>query len=204
MASPSFLFSGTGTSHFHQPVIKHPSLVSGLHATPQIYRVHVQAVHLPGGTSLQSFISDDIVFQNPTLQSFLWLGPTPTLRGRVLLSNGLLPACSRKHSCYHAVAEVQRLWQITTHSQHQISLHSGIFVPIPANVAAFQGPLGPLSVGRPYSLYQMLSEPEEPILPLWEMDPLDHAACFWGIHPTSPEHHQALSSEPSDSVLHCL
>ena len=148
MASPSFLVSGTVTSHFHQPVIKHPSLVSGLHATPQIYPVHVQAVHLPGGTSLQSFISDDIVFQNPTLQSFLWLGSTPTLWGRVLLSNGLLPACSRKHSCYHAVAEVQQLWQITTHSQHQISLHSGIFCPNSSKCGCFPGSAGPFACGE--------------------------------------------------------
>ena len=32
-------------------------------------------------------------------------------------------------------AEVQRLWQTTTHSQHQVSPHSSVFVSTPANMA---------------------------------------------------------------------
>ena len=42
----------------------------------------VQGIHLLGGTSLQSFISDGVVFQNPTLQRPLRLGHTPTPWGR--------------------------------------------------------------------------------------------------------------------------
>ena len=34
MASPSSLVFGTGTSHSHQPAIKHPSFVSDLHPFP--------------------------------------------------------------------------------------------------------------------------------------------------------------------------
>ena len=55
------------------------------------------------------------------------------------------------------MAEVQRLWQFTTHFWHQVSPHSGIFVPIPANVAVFWVLLGTFPVGRLYSLYQMHS-----------------------------------------------
>ena len=39
----------------------------------------------------------------------------------------------------------------------QVSPHSGIFVPIPGNVAVLWGPLGILPVGRLYGLYQMHS-----------------------------------------------
>ena len=72
-----------------------------------------------------------------------------------LAENGWVLACPRKLSCDRAAAEVQRLWQIPTHSQRQVLLHSGVTVPIPANMAVLQGPLGPLPVGGPYGLYQM-------------------------------------------------
>ena len=151
-----------------------------------------------------SFISDAIVFQNPTLQRPLWLGPPPTLWGRVLLSNGRVPACPRKCSCICAIVEVQILWQTTTHSQHQVSPHSGIFVPIPANMAVLWGPLGPLPMGRPYSLYPMLSS-RGTTSPHVVHRPLGLHCLLPGIHPTSSlQHHQALNSETSDSVLHCL
>ena len=113
-----------------------PLLCLRLLSSPGLYPVHVQAVNQPGGTSLWSFISDGAVFQNPSLQRTLWLGPMPTPWGRVSLRSGWVPACPRKCSCHHAVAEVQKLQQITIHSWCQVSLHSGIFVPIPANVAA--------------------------------------------------------------------
>ena len=63
MASHSSLVTGTGTLCSHQPVIKHPSFVSGL-CPPSL--PCVQAVCPPRGTSLQRFISDGVVFQNPT------------------------------------------------------------------------------------------------------------------------------------------
>ena len=158
MASPSSLVSAIGTSCPHQPTIKHPSFVSGLHPLPaSTPSVSVSAVCLPSSTSLQCFISDGVVFQNLTLQRPLWLGRLPTLWWRVLLSTGQVPACPRKSSCDRAMAEVQRLWQITTHSWPQVSLHYGIFVPVPANVASLWGPLGPFPLGRPYGFYQILS-----------------------------------------------
>ena len=67
-------------------------------------------------------------------------------------------AFPRKCSYSRTVAKVQRLWQIITHSWCQVSLHSGVFAPIPTNVADLQGTLGPLPVGRPYGLYQMHSK----------------------------------------------
>ena len=42
-------------------------------STPCLYPVYVQAVCLPGGTSLQSFSSDGVLFQNCTLQRPLQL-----------------------------------------------------------------------------------------------------------------------------------
>ena len=128
-ASPYSLVFGTGFLCSHQTGTKDRSFDSGL-------------IHHPTSTlsvfklSLQSFISDGVVFQNLTLQSTLWLGPLPTLCGKVSLSNGWVLACPRKHSCDHAVPEVQRLWRSTTYSWRQISLCSGVFVPKPANVAA--------------------------------------------------------------------
>ena len=87
-----------------------PLLCLRLPSTPWLCPVCVQAVCLPGSTSLQSFISDWVVFQSPTLQRPLRLGPTLTIWGRVLLSNGQVPASPGKRSCDGAVAEVHRLW----------------------------------------------------------------------------------------------
>ena len=53
-------------------------------STPLLHPVRVQAVHLPGSTSLQSFISDGAVLQNPMLLRPLWLGPAPILWGKDL------------------------------------------------------------------------------------------------------------------------
>ena len=68
------------------------------------------------------------------------------------------PALHPRNKSHLIAAEVQRLWQITTHSQHQVSPYSGVFVPIPANLAALWGPLGPLPLRRLHGLYQMLSK----------------------------------------------
>ena len=141
--------------------------------------------HLP----LQSFFSDGVVFQNPSLHRTLWLGPTLTLWGRVLLTSGWVLACPRKLSHNSAAVEVQRLWQITTHSWCQVSLHSGLFVPITAKVAVLWGLLGPLPVGRMYDLYKMLSKQGTPS-PLVAHGPLRHCCLLLGICSTSSsEHH---------------
>ena len=66
MASPKSLVSGTGTSQSHLPVNTPPLPQDSIHSC--LYPVRVQAVHLPGSPSFQSFISDGVVFQNPTLQ----------------------------------------------------------------------------------------------------------------------------------------
>ena len=50
------------------------------------------------------------MFPHPSLLRTLWLGPTPTLWGRVSLSNNRVPTCPNKHSCDCAVVEVQRSW----------------------------------------------------------------------------------------------
>ena len=67
-------------------------------STPYFYPAHVQGVCLLGSTSLQSFVSDGVVFQNPIFQRPLQLGPKPTHWGRVLLTNGQMLAWPRKCS----------------------------------------------------------------------------------------------------------
>lgn len=149
MASPSSLVTCSLTCH------QAPLLCLRPPSTSHLYPVCVQAIHLPGGTSLQSFISDGVVFQIPNFQRSLWLGPKTTLWGRVLLSGGWVLAYPRKHLCDCTAVKVQKLQQITTYTRHQLSTHSGVFVPIPANIATLLDPLAPLLVGRPYGVYQM-------------------------------------------------
>ena len=127
---------------------------------PCFYFIHVQVVCLSGGTSLQSFHSDGVVFQNTTVQRLLQLGPALTLCGRVSLSSGHVPVCPRKLLYNHVGAQVQSLWQTTSRSWCQALPHPGIFVPVSAKMAALWGLLGPLPVGRPYDPYQMHSEQE--------------------------------------------
>ena len=74
------------------------------------YTVPVQAISLTGSTSILNFNSDGAAFPNPSLLRTLWLGPTPTLWGRVLLSNGWVLTCPRERPLDCTVAEVQRLW----------------------------------------------------------------------------------------------
>ena len=128
-------------------------------STPRLYPVPVQAVCLPGSTFFQCFIADGVVFQNPTLRRPLWLRPIYTdslVEGLAKQWPGAgLP---QKHLGDCATAGVQRLWQITTYSSCQVSLYSGVFIPIKANMAALQGSLGPLPMGRLYGLYQMHSK----------------------------------------------
>ena len=57
-------------------MIKPPTLVSGFCLLPAFI---LYMSKLPPA-SLQSFISDGVVFQNPTLQKLLWLGLTLILR----------------------------------------------------------------------------------------------------------------------------
>ena len=76
-------------------------------------------------------------------------------------------ACHRKCSWDDAVAEVQRLWQITTHSWCQVSLHSGVFVPVPANVAA-PGSTGTFACGETIWPLPNILQVEELLLPMWQ------------------------------------
>ena len=156
MASPSFLVSGTGTLHSHPPTIKHPFFVSGFHLVPtsRLCPSHQPARwHLPPKFCLRwGCVSKPLTSENPvacTCSNPLGEGLTEHWPG------GSRP---RKKLCNRAATKVQRLWQITTHSQCQVSLHSGVFVLIPANAAILQGPLGLLPVGGSYGLYQMPSK----------------------------------------------
>ena len=73
MASPSSLGSSdTGTSGSHPPRIKYLSFVSGLCPLPTL-PCQCPSFLTSKYTSLQSFISDGIMLQNPTLQT-AWSG----------------------------------------------------------------------------------------------------------------------------------
>ena len=137
---------GLSLTHNQAPLLCHR-----LPSTTSLYPVHVQAIRLPVSTSLQSFISDGVVFQNPTLQRLLHLGPVPTLWGRVSLA---MVRCQLAPENVRVIPQQQRFrdYDKPQHSWCQFSPHSGVFVPIPANVSVFQGLMGPLPVGRPYGL----------------------------------------------------
>ena len=137
------------------------------------------------------------------LQRPRWLGPTPTLWGMVSLSNGQVLAYPRKHSCGHAVAEVQRLWQITTHSTR---FHCTL-----VSLSQYQQMWLLSAVHWNHCLWESHMASIKCILsrgtssPCATHGPLRPCCLLLGIRPTfSPEHHQALSSGTLDSALHCL
>lgn len=70
-------------------------------------------------------------------------------------SNGQVTTCPRKQLCASTPSKVR----ITARSWGQVSLHSGVFVSMPANEAALLGLWGlfPWGGQRPYGLYQILS-----------------------------------------------
>ena len=134
-----------------------------LPSTPCFYTVCHQAVRLPGGTSLLSFVSDVAVFPDPLLlrdYGFDLLCPS---------TEGLTeqwPCAGRTQECLRvcAAANVQRLWPGASLPQkkfarqcsssvsgimenHNAHLASGFthndLVPAPANVVVLLGPLGP-------------------------------------------------------------
>ena len=105
-----------------------------------------------------------------------------TLWRRVSLTNGKVPACPRKRSCDHAVAEVQRLWQTTRHTQ-----------PVPGFIAFWHlcpntskrgcslGSAGTFAYGETIWPLPSALQAGEPLLPMWHMDSSDPAACSWGF-----------------------
>ena len=91
-----------------------------------------------------------------------------------------------------AAAEVQTLWQTTTHSQCRVSPQSGVFVPVAANVAVLWSLLGPLPVGRSCGLYFPGRETASPLVAQGPLRPL---YLPLGICPTSsPEHYLELQT----------
>ena len=134
-----------------------PLLCLWLPSTPHFYVVRVQAVSLPGGTSLLNYMSFGTIFKFLTSESpAAWNYSNPLVEGlagqlpaaglppgnihaaTMLLrfrDYGQVPASPRKCLCDRIGTEAQSLWQNTTHSSHQVSPHPGVFVPIPANMA---------------------------------------------------------------------
>ena len=115
MASSSFLVSGTGTLRSHWPSIKHtPFSQSSVHSP--LLHCACLSCQLASSIFLLNFILDGAVFPHPSLMRPLRLGPAMLFWGRFSLSNGPVLACPKERSCDHAAADVQRLWQITTHN----------------------------------------------------------------------------------------
>ena len=132
MASPSYPVSSIRTLCSPRPAMKYPSFVSGFHPLPPFYTVHNQAIRLPGGTSLLSFISDGAVFPNPSFlrdcgfdlfwpsgggsgQIMVRCQPTPwnvhtTVLQQMPRDYDLVPAHPRESSLNHVAAALQGLW----------------------------------------------------------------------------------------------
>ena len=72
-------------------------------------------------------------------------------------------------------------------------------VPAPANVVVLPGPLGPLPVGDPHSLYPMSSQRGNCLSPCGPKNPGLRSAP--GDSPFPPEHHQVWSRAVSASAL---
>ena len=96
----------------HCSTSKHPSLAADLHPlyTSTLSMSKLSTFQVKPLSRVLSQIG--LLFQSPTFQRPLF-GSALTLWGRVLLSNGQVPACLRKCSCDCTAAEVQRLWEIT-------------------------------------------------------------------------------------------
>ena len=118
------------------------------------------------------------MFQIPKLQRPLQLGPSPTLWGRVSLSNDWVLTRSRKCLCGHTVAEVRKLWKVTTHSKHQVLPQSGIFDPIRG---CSPGSPGAFACGDAVRPMPRALQAGELVSPVWHMDPSDLAFCSWGF-----------------------
>lgn len=153
---------------FSPPHDQAPSFVSGLcplpASTPPLFKLSTCQASSPSRVLCQM----GLCFKTQHFRDS-GLGPAATLWRRLLLSNGLVLACPRKHLCDCIAAEVQRLWEITTHSQCQVLLYSEAFFPVPTNVA---GSPGIFAAGKLYGLYQKHYKQEEPLLPVATWTPL--------------------------------
>ena len=105
--------------------IKHPSFVSGLPRLPVPTRSVSKLSTCQVAPPSRVYLRWSCVSKPQTLERPLRLGPVPTL-GRVLLSNGQVLTCPRRHLCDRAVAEGQGLRQTTTHSRFQVSSYSDV------------------------------------------------------------------------------
>ena len=155
-----------------------PLLCFQLPSTPCFYILHDQAVILPGGTSLLSFISDAAVFPNPSLlrdcgfdllrhsgggshqemagcwphQGTLW--DRAAANAQRLQLGASLPQKKFTHSCSSSVLGI-----IGNHNTHLApGFILNVLVLAPVNVVVVWGQLGSLPVGWPHSLYQMSSQ----------------------------------------------
>ena len=91
------------------------------------------------------FILDGAVFPKPSLLRALWLGPALTLWGSILLNNGqcrnspAITLLERLRGCDWMLAcprisssRVSGIMVNHNTQQRQVSLHPGVFVPVPA------------------------------------------------------------------------
>ncbi|XP_042814626.1 keratin-associated protein 10-7-like isoform X2 [Panthera tigris] len=175
--------------------------------TPCFYTVCDQA---PGSTSLLSSVSDAAVFPDPSLLRDCGFDPSCSSAGgshRALAGcrphpgSFTGPGCCRcpetatgcqppqkkfPRSCSSSVSGITE--NHNTHLAPGFTLND--LVPAPANVVVLPGPLGPLPVGDPHSLYPMSSQRGNCLSPCGPKNPGLRSAP--GDSPFPPEHHQGL------------
>ena len=193
MASPSCLLSGAGTSCSHGPAIKHPSFVSG--RCPLRTSTCPRPSCPPARRQLPpEFYLRMGLFQNPTLQRPLQLGPVPTLRGRVSLSKG-----PRKRSCDCAAAEVQ-----TTANQAPCFTALWHLSPNTSKRVCPPGSTGTFAHGEAVWPLPNALQAGEPLLPVSPTDPSDPAACSWAFTPLPHRSTVRHRTQELQAPLHCL
>ena len=121
-----------------------------------------------------------LCFKTPHFRDPCQLGPMPTLLGRILLSNGWVLACPRKRSCDRAVAEIQRLWQITTHSWRWFH-HSLVSLSQHQQTWLLSRVLWELCLWGSHMASTKCSPSKGTASACVDINTSDSAACFWGF-----------------------
>lgn len=134
ITSPSSLVSGAGPP-IPLPTHDQASLLClRPPSVPCLYPVHVHAVCLPGGTFLQSFISDGAVFQKPTLQRpvlILWGGSCPAMTRCRPVPENVCMITQQQRLCVYGKSQ--------THNWCQVLLTFSIFFPVSVNIGCSLG-----------------------------------------------------------------
>ena len=124
-----------------------------------------------------------ILFQNPTLQIPLWLGPVWTLwgRGESLGEQRLSAGLTQKMFVWWHSSRGSEIM-----ANHNTQLAPGFaalwrLCPNTSKCGCSPGSTGTTACGETYGLYQMHSEQENHFSPYGTRTPSDPDACSWGF-----------------------